>query len=109
MVPIISTSPSGRLAPIRPEVIPKATIPQVNNGCQRATEFRVPFRYPNDVEMLVTDTGRNGILFEGSEGRIFVNRGSLSGVPVDDLVEQLPLARRSALRIGQSQPTRAIW
>ena len=76
------------------EVIPEATIPQVNNGYNVPTAFRVLFRYPNDVEMLVTDTGRNGILFEGSEGRIFVNRGSLSGVPVDDLVEQ-PLPREA--------------
>ncbi|MCH8839453.1 MAG: Gfo/Idh/MocA family oxidoreductase [Planctomycetes bacterium] len=33
-----------------------------------------------------TDFG-NGILFEGEEGRIFVNRGRLSGKPVDDLTE----------------------
>ena len=35
--------------------------------------------------MRVMDHGRNGIMFIGSEGRIFVNRGSLSGKPVDDL------------------------
>ena len=27
----------------------------------------------------------NGILFEGDEGRIFVNRGKLEGKPVDEL------------------------
>ncbi|MEO2001528.1 MAG: Gfo/Idh/MocA family oxidoreductase [Pirellulales bacterium] len=70
------------------EVIPEATMPKVNNGYNVPTAFRVLFRYPNDVEMLVTDTGRNGILFEGSEGRIFVNRGSLTGVPVDELAEK---------------------
>ncbi len=74
------------------EVIPEATMPQVDNGYSVPTAFRVLFRYPDDVEMLVTDTGRNGILFEGSEGRIFVNRGSLTGVPVDELAEK-PLPR----------------
>lgn len=29
----------------------------------------------------------NGILFEGEDGRIFVNRGKLTGKPIDDLTE----------------------
>ena len=29
----------------------------------------------------------NGILFEGDEGRIFVNRGKLEGKPVDELTD----------------------
>ena len=29
----------------------------------------------------------NGILFEGSKGRFFVNRGKLTGKPVEDLTE----------------------
>jgi myo-inositol 2-dehydrogenase / D-chiro-inositol 1-dehydrogenase len=38
------------------------------------------------------DEGRNGILFTGSEGRIFVNRGVVAGKPVDDLRDR-PLPR----------------
>ena len=33
-----------------------------------------------------TDFG-NGILFEGEDGRIFVNRGKLTGKPIDDMTE----------------------
>jgi len=44
--------------------------------------------------MTVSDTGRNGILFTGSEGRLFVNRGSLSGQPVDALKKR-PLPREA--------------
>jgi len=40
---------------------------------------------PNDVEMIITSEGDNGILFEGTEGRFFVNRGKLAGKPVEDL------------------------
>lgn len=36
---------------------------------------------------LVINSGRNGILFEGEKGRIFVNRGKLTGKPVEDLVD----------------------
>ena len=42
--------------------------------------------------MTVRDEGRNGILFTGTQGRIFVNRGTIAGKPVDDLVKQ-PLNR----------------
>jgi hypothetical protein len=42
---------------------------------------------PNDVEMIITSKGDNGILFEGTKGRFFVNRGRISGKPVEDLKE----------------------
>jgi len=50
-----------------------------------ATEFTIRADMPNDVEMIITSKGDNGILFEGSEGRFFVNRGRISGKPVEDL------------------------
>lgn len=42
--------------------------------------------------MTVADTGRNGVMFVGSEGRIFVNRGTLAGKPVEEL-SQRPFGR----------------
>ena len=52
-----------------------------------ATEFNVQVDMPNDVEMLITSSGDNGVLFEGTEGRFFVNRGKIVGKPVEDLKE----------------------
>ena len=40
---------------------------------------------PNDVEIMMTSAGDNGILFEGTKGRFFVNRGRISGQPVEEL------------------------
>jgi hypothetical protein len=40
---------------------------------------------PNDVLMVITSEGDNGILFEGTEGRFFVNRGKITGKPVEEL------------------------
>ena len=52
-----------------------------------ATEFMVRSTYADGVELVIRHDGDNGIVFEGSDGRIFVNRGRLSGKPVEDLVQ----------------------
>ena len=50
-----------------------------------ATKFRVQADMPGGVEMLIKSDGDNGILFEGTKGRFFVNRGKIVGKPVEDL------------------------
>ncbi len=74
------------------EIEGTATFPDIPNGYNVAIDFQARYLYPNGVEMVVLDTGRNGILFEGTEGRIFVNRGTVAGRPVDDLADD-PLPR----------------
>lgn len=64
--------------------------PTVANQYNAATNFRIQAAMPNDVEMIITSEGDNGILFEGTEGRFFVNRGKIVGKPVEDL-ESNPL------------------
>ena len=60
-------------------------MPTVSNRYNAATKFNVTAKFENGAEMLITSEGDNGILIEGTEGRIFVNRGQLTGAPVDDL------------------------
>ena len=69
-----------------------AKFPQVENGYNVALDFDVKLTYANGVVMEIKDTDRNGILFEGTEGRLFVNRGTVSGKPVEDLATK-PLHR----------------
>ncbi len=76
------------------EVEATSTMPTVENGYNVAVDFEAIYRYPGGVVMTVSDTGRNGIMFTGEQGRIFVNRGTLSGKPVEDLVRS-PLPRES--------------
>jgi predicted dehydrogenase len=52
--------------------------------------FTVHAQFPGGILMEITSEGRNGILVEGTKGRIFVNRGTIAGKPIEDL-ESNPL------------------
>lgn len=74
------------------EIDGQAKFPTVVDGYNVATDFGVTYRYENGVTLSVSDTGRNGILFTGDAGRVFVNRGSIQGKPVEELTSK-PLTR----------------
>lgn len=69
---------------------------ELENGYNAATNFDIDLTF-DDGSVLgvhdeyVSEDGKtkfpNGILFEGSHGRLFVNRGKLTGKPVEDLTE----------------------
>ncbi|PHR93463.1 MAG: dehydrogenase [Blastopirellula sp.] len=71
----------------------KATLP---NGYNAAVTFGIDLKFGNGSNMHVTnhyksDDGKvdfgNGILFTGSKGRIFVNRGKITGAPIESMTE----------------------
>lgn len=81
------------------EIDGKAKYPDVKDGYNVATKFEATYKYANGVVMTVRDRGRtpkerNGVLFTGDKGRIFVNRGTVSGKPIEDLAKR-PLPRES--------------
>ncbi|GAB5402949.1 MAG: Gfo/Idh/MocA family oxidoreductase [Aureliella sp.] len=60
--------------------------PTVDNQYNAATNFKIKVDMPNDVELIITSEGDNGIMFEGEKGRrFFVNRGKIVGKPVEEL------------------------
>lgn len=59
--------------------------PVVDDRYNVATRFNIRVAMPGDVELMITSEGDNGILFEGTEGRFFVNRGKIAGKPIDNL------------------------
>jgi predicted dehydrogenase len=61
--------------------------PLVDDRYNIAISFKIRADMPNDVELIITNEGDNGILFEGTEGRFFVNRGKIVGKPVEDLTD----------------------
>lgn len=86
-----------------------ATFPETENGYNVAIDFDARLTYANGVVIEIKDTDRNGIMFEGTEGRLFVNRGAISGKPVEDLA-QSPF-RREDFKLydfdNHSRPERA--
>lgn len=62
--------------------------PTVSDRYNAATNFEIHAAMPDDVLMVITSEGDNGILFEGTEGRFFVNRGKITGKPVEELKDK---------------------
>jgi len=60
--------------------------PVVSSRYNTATKFNIKAIYEDGLELIIRHDTDNGILFEGTKGRIFVNRGKLVGKPVEDLV-----------------------
>lgn len=70
---------------------------ELENGYNAATQFDIDLTFSNGSVINVNDNYKsedgktgfpNGILFQGSRGRIFVNRGKLTGKPVEELTDQ---------------------
>lgn len=61
--------------------------PRVDNQYNAATSFRIKVDMPDNVELIITSEGDNGVLFEGTKGRFFVNRGKIVGKPIEDLAD----------------------
>jgi myo-inositol 2-dehydrogenase/D-chiro-inositol 1-dehydrogenase len=68
----------------------QAQLPEVADGFNVPQRFDVEMEFPDDVRLRIVTANRKGILFEGDEGRIFVNRHAVSGKPVEQL-KQHPL------------------
>ncbi|MDC0288242.1 Gfo/Idh/MocA family oxidoreductase [Rubripirellula sp.] len=62
----------------------KDGFPTVDNAYNSANDYAVICRFPSGIEMNVTSRGENGILFEGDKGRLFVNRGKITGKPIEE-------------------------
>ena len=70
-----------------------------SNSFNTPADFTVDLMYPGDVLMQVV-LGEEGVLFEGDEGRLYVNRGRIIGKPVEELKER-PLPA-DAVRLYES-------
>ncbi len=68
-----------------------------------ASEFTFTVKYPGGTEMVIRHDGRNGVLIEGDQGRIFVSRKELTGKPVEDLANH-PLPEDAISKVYKGLP-----
>lgn len=65
----------------------------IEGGYNVPVDFQARVTYASGVVMNISDTGDNGILFTGDQGRLFVNRGKITGLPIEEL-QTRPLPRQ---------------
>ena len=58
--------------------------PERDDSYNTSNDFAILCTFPSGVEMTVTSRGDNGILFEGEKGKLFVNRGKITGTPIEE-------------------------
>ena len=63
----------------------KDGVPTRPDAYNTATKFNIVAKFDDGMELVLRHDTNNGILFEGTEGRIFVNRGRLTGTPAEEL------------------------
>ena len=77
-------------------------VPVDRSRYNTAIEFLIQATFPDKKQIEIRHDQGNGILFEGSKGRIFVNRGRLTGKPVEDLAKNpLPAGALEAVYKGR--------
>ena len=58
--------------------------PTVDDSYNTSHDFAIQCKFASGVQMEITSRSDNGILFEGSQGRMFVNREKITGVPIEE-------------------------
>ena len=62
--------------------------PTEDDRYNTAHDYNIVCKFENGMEMHVTSRGQNGIKFEGTDGRIFVNRGQIAGSPIEKHIDK---------------------
>lgn len=57
--------------------------PTKDDAYNTSHDYAIRCALPGGTELVVTSRGDNGLLIEGSKGRIFVNREKITGLPIE--------------------------
>lgn len=78
--------------------------PTVDDSYNTSHDFNVVCKFDNGVTMNITSRGENGVLFEGTKGRMFVNRGKITGTPVEEQWDKDQFGPEDLSRLYKGKP-----
>jgi predicted dehydrogenase len=78
--------------------------PTVDDCFNTAHDYAVKCTFANGMEMIVDSRSDNGILFEGTKGRMFVNRGRITGKPIDENWDEGKYTDEDRTRLYKGKP-----
>ncbi|MFO7904967.1 MAG: Gfo/Idh/MocA family protein [Planctomycetota bacterium] len=78
--------------------------PTVDDCYNTAHDYAVKCKFANGIEMTIDSRSRNGILFEGTKGRIFVSRGTIDGKPIEENWDDGQYTNEDQVRLYKGKP-----
>ncbi|HEV3002860.1 MAG TPA: Gfo/Idh/MocA family oxidoreductase [Pirellulales bacterium] len=78
--------------------------PTVDDCYNTSHEFAIKCRFANGVEMVVDSRSDNGVLFEGTKGRIFVNREKITGKPIEEHWDKDQYTQDDVVKLYKGKP-----
>jgi predicted dehydrogenase len=78
--------------------------PTVDDRYNTSQEFGTKCKFASGVEMIITSRGDNGVLFEGTKGRIFVNRGKITGKPIEENWDKDQFTQDDLVKLYKGKP-----
>jgi predicted dehydrogenase len=78
--------------------------PTVDNCYNTSADFAIKCKFANGIEMIVDSRSENGIVFEGTKGRLFVNRGKITGKPIEEKWDHGKFGQKDLARLYKGKP-----
>jgi predicted dehydrogenase len=78
--------------------------PTKDDSYNTAHDYAVKCTFDDGIEMIVTSRGDNGLLFEGTKGRFFVNRGKITGQPIEENWDEGQFSDEDLQRLYKDKP-----
>ncbi len=78
--------------------------PTVDDCYNTSHDFAVKCHFADGIQMTVTSRGDNGVLFQGSKGRIFVDRERITGKPIEENWDKDKFGPEDFVRLFKGKP-----